>query len=58
MPIQSCTKDGKPGYRWGESGVCYTYNPQNSISKGLARAKALKQARAIEASQAREKKSE
>lgn len=24
MPVQRCTKNGKPGWKWGESGTCYT----------------------------------
>jgi len=24
MPIKRCTKDGQPGYKWGDSGTCYT----------------------------------
>lgn len=41
MPIQYCKVNGKKGYRWGRKGKCYS-----------ARAKALRQARAIKASQA------
>lgn len=43
MPVQECTKNGKPGYKWGKSGKCYT--------GGGAKAKAEKQGRAIKASQ-------
>lgn len=45
MPIKRCTKDGKSGFKYGDSGHCYT-------GKG-ARAKAVKQAQAIKAGQAR-----
>jgi len=24
MPVQRCTENGKPGWRWGEHGKCYT----------------------------------
>ncbi len=48
MPVMSCTADGKSGYKWGDSGKCYT-GPN-------AKADALKQGRAIEASKAREAK--
>jgi len=24
MPIQDCTKNGKKGKKWGDSGTCYT----------------------------------
>jgi hypothetical protein len=47
MPIQRCTRKGKSGYRWGKSGKCY-------LGRG-ARRKALRQARAIRASQRRRK---
>ncbi len=43
MPIQDCQLDGRKGKRWGKSGKCYT-------GPG-ARRKALRQARAIKASQ-------
>jgi hypothetical protein len=49
MPRQSCTKDGKPGYKWGESGHCYTYEPGDEESRKAAKAKADRQGRAIKA---------
>lgn len=52
MPIQQCSANGKPGYRWGSRGKCYTYEPGNPASKRRAKALALRQARAIKASQA------
>lgn len=24
MPVKKCTIDGKPGYKWGDQGKCYT----------------------------------
>lgn len=45
MPLQRCTINGKKGWRWGKHGKCYT-GPN-------ARSRALRQARAIKASQAR-----
>ncbi len=45
MPIQSCTKNGKPGFRWGKTGKCYTYN--NEKSRKAAISKAQKQQQAI-----------
>lgn len=24
MPLKTCTKDGKSGWQWGDSGACYT----------------------------------
>ena len=38
MPVQRCTVDGKPGWKWGSQGKCY-----------VNKAKALAQGRAIEA---------
>ena len=49
MPVQSCTKDGKPGFRWGKTGKCYTYSNEKSRKEAIA--KAQKQARAIKANQ-------
>ena len=46
MPIKSCkTKTGKSGFKYGDSGKCYS-----------ERSKAVKQAQAIKASQTRAKK--
>lgn len=42
MPLEWCMKDGKRGWRWGKTGKCYTGDD--------AKKKALKQAKAIEAS--------
>lgn len=41
MPIQSCSKDGKSGHKWGDQGACYTGSG--------SRAKAARQGRAVEA---------
>ena len=48
MPIMTCRKDNKPGYKWGKSGYCYTYT-NNAASREAAKKKAIKQGRAIEA---------
>jgi len=47
MPVQRCQKNNKPGFKWGKSGVCYTYIKGNKRSMNLAKEKALKQGRAI-----------
>jgi hypothetical protein len=47
MPLMKCQVDGKQGWKWGESGKCF------SGSQG--RSKALEQGRAIEASKARQR---
>ena len=41
MPVKPCSKNGKSGYKWGDSGKCYT-------GPG-AREKAIKQGKAIKA---------
>jgi len=55
MPIEACSLDGKPGYRWGKAGTCYTYTPGNTRSRAQARLKAEMQARAIEANRGRDR---
>jgi hypothetical protein len=49
MPIQDCQEDGKPGYRWGEQGSCYTYTAGDAASRERAKERAKRQGRAIEA---------
>ena len=49
MPVQVCQADGKPGYRWGERGKCYTYTPGNRRRKAAARLKAEMQGKAVAA---------
>lgn len=53
MPVQACQLSGKPGYKWGSSGRCYTYTAGNAASRSRARNKAERQGRAVRASQAR-----
>lgn len=50
MPVQPCSKDGKPGFQFGESGACYTYTSGDSASMKEAKAKAHKQEIAARAS--------
>ena len=47
MPIKSCQENGKPGFKYGDSGKCYTYEKGNEASRLAAIAKAQKQAAAI-----------
>jgi len=47
MPIQSCIKNGKPGFKYGNKGTCYTYNPNDEDSRKEAIEKARKQMKAI-----------
>jgi len=49
MPIQSCSSGGKPGFKFGRSGKCFTYTSGNAASRSRARARAARQGRAIEA---------
>lgn len=49
MPVHECREDGKPGYKWGTHGHCYTYSPGNEASRKRAKNKAHKQGQAIKA---------
>ena len=49
MPLMRTTLGGKPGYKYGPEGKVYTYTPGNKASREAAKAKALRQGRAIEA---------
>jgi hypothetical protein len=50
MPVKNCQQDNKPGYKWGDEGTCYIYNPNDQLSKQNAMKKAKKQGVAIEIS--------
>lgn len=54
MPVQSCSVNGKPGFKWGDNGACYTYDPNSPKSKAAARIKAGAQGTAIAYSKAKE----
>ena len=56
MPVMKCKKNGRPGFKWGKSGVCYTYMPGNRRSINLAKQRALNQGRAIEANKLRKRR--
>lgn len=47
MPVNSCSDNGQPGYKWGDGGKCYIYNPKDEKSKVSAKKKALAQGIAI-----------
>jgi len=47
MPVQSCSDNGKPGYKWGEQGACYTYPKGNLAQQKKAKKKAFYQGLAI-----------
>lgn len=46
MPINSCSLNGKSGYKWGDQGKCYTHD-NSPDSKKAAKKKALAQATAM-----------
>ena len=56
MPINRCQKGGKPGFKFGDSGTCYTYTSGDAKSRERAKNKAIAQERAAHASGFREKK--
>lgn len=41
MPVRTCRADGKPGYRWGNSGKCYTYTSGDDGARREAKRKAI-----------------
>jgi hypothetical protein len=47
MPIRQCRIDNKPGYKWGQEGKCYDYNPGDEQSKYDAKRSAISQGIAI-----------
>ena len=53
MPVQACRLNNKPGFKWGNSGRCYTYTAGNDAGRRRARNKAETQGRAVRASQDR-----
>lgn len=47
MPMKRCDVDGKPGFKWGDAGKCYTYTPGDAASIRAARKRCLQQAAAM-----------
>lgn len=47
MPVISCEDNNKPGFKYGDSGKCYTYDPNNTKSKNQAKRKSIIQGIAI-----------
>jgi hypothetical protein len=56
MPIKECSLEGKPGYKWGEEGHCYVYDPNSESSKRKAKKDAAAQGVAIIRSEGKSKK--
>ncbi len=50
MPVKACSAGGRPGFKWGDQGKCYTYPKGNTTEAKRAKGKAEKQGRAIEVS--------
>jgi hypothetical protein len=48
MPVQRCQENGRPGWRWGREGKCYTHDGSDADS-ARARGEAEAQGQAIEA---------
>jgi hypothetical protein len=40
MPVKACSENENPGFKWGDSGKCYTYNRGDFKSMGEAKKKA------------------
>lgn len=40
MPVDFCSQNGKPGFRWGSKGTCYTFEPGDKASATKAKNKA------------------
>lgn len=53
MPIKECSMDGKPGFKYGDDGKCYTYEPDDDDSRTRAKRRAETQMRAIKFSQSK-----
>ncbi|GAG89145.1 unnamed protein product [marine sediment metagenome] len=43
MPLMKCKKDDKSGWKYGDSGACYTYKAGDEKSEAAAKLKAIKQ---------------
>ena len=55
MPVHKCRKNNKPGFKWGSNGTCYTYTEGNERSMDMAKNRALRQGRAINANRGRKR---
>jgi hypothetical protein len=38
MPIKKCVLKGKPGWKWGDAGICYTGDDakEKAVNQGMA----------------------
>ena len=55
MPVKECQSENKPGFKYGDSGKCYTYDPKNVGQKNNAKKSAITQGISIIISQERSK---
>lgn len=55
MPVTACQQGGRPGFRFGEKGACFTYPAGNDAQRERARQKAQAQERAARAAGFKEK---
>ena len=53
MPVQRCTENGRPGWRYGTTGKCYCFTKGDKAGSNAAKRKAYIQASAIKTSQAK-----
>ena len=58
MPVGPCSSNGKPGFKYGDSGKCYTYTDGDDSSKSEARRQAEAQGAAMAAAGYMEKEGE
>jgi hypothetical protein len=56
MPVQATTQDGKPGFKYGDAGHVYTYEPGDEKAMNEAKRKAYIQGYAIQKSEGSEGK--
>lgn len=47
MPVKRCQSDGKPGWKWGDAGHCYTFTEGDTHSEGTAKQRAYIQGYAM-----------
>jgi hypothetical protein len=47
MPVKECQSENKPGFKYGDSGKCYTYDPKNVGQRNNAKKSAILQGIAI-----------
>jgi hypothetical protein len=48
MPVKKCQENGRPGYKCGDTGKCYTYKSGDESGRKNAKRKAIIQCRAMD----------